>query len=73
MKLNVFVKTGRKESKVIKNGFADYEIWVKTKPVKGAANKELIEVLSGYFGVKKSDLRIVRGLASPKKVLEIRS
>lgn len=72
MKIDVFVKTGKKERKVIKNSFADYEVWVKARPVKGAANKELITVLSDYFNVRKSNLRIVRGLTSPRKLIELK-
>lgn len=40
-------------------------------PVKGAANRQLIEVLADLFGVKKSEVRIVRGASSRNKVVEI--
>lgn len=72
MRISVMVKTGKKESKIIKNDFANYEVWVKAKPIKGAANKELIEVLSNYFSVKQYNLRIIKGLTSPTKVLELK-
>jgi uncharacterized protein len=71
MNLDVTVKTGKQESKVIKNGFADYEVWVKARPVKGAANKEVINVLADYFSVRKNDIRIVRGLTTSKKIIEL--
>jgi uncharacterized protein (TIGR00251 family) len=71
MKISVKVKTGKKKSKVIKNDFADYEVWVKSRPVKGAANKELIKVLADYFNTKKSNLRIKSGLTSPTKIIEL--
>ena len=69
--MDVLVKIGKKESKVIKNGFGDYEVWIKARPVKGAANKELIKVLANYFNVKPYNLRIVKGLNSPKKIVEL--
>jgi uncharacterized protein YggU (UPF0235/DUF167 family) len=72
MKINVLVKTGKKENKVIKNDFADYEVWVKSQPVKGAVNKELINVFSDYFNIKKCKLWILRGLTSKKKVIELK-
>jgi uncharacterized protein len=41
-------------------------------PVGGAANEQLIEVIAEATGVKKSSIRIVRGLSSKKKVIEIK-
>lgn len=72
MRINVFVKSGKKESKVIKKDFGEYEVWVKAKPVKGAANKEIIDVLANYFSVKPYNLRIVKGLTSPLKIIELK-
>jgi uncharacterized protein YggU (UPF0235/DUF167 family) len=72
MRLTVHIKTGKGESKVIKHEFAVYEVWVKARPVKGAANKELIVTLANYFSVKTYNLRIVSGLTSPLKILELR-
>jgi uncharacterized protein (TIGR00251 family) len=40
-------------------------------PAEGAANAQLIEVLSDTLGVRKSSMRIVRGLSSRNKVVEI--
>ncbi len=40
-------------------------------PVEGEANRQLIEVLSEAFRVKKSSVRIVRGLSSKRKTVEI--
>ena len=72
MRIDVLIKTGKKEVKVIKKDFSDYEVWVKSRPVKGAANKELIKLLSNYFGLSAGDLWIVRGVTSRRKVLEIK-
>jgi uncharacterized protein (TIGR00251 family) len=41
-------------------------------PVGGEANEQLIEVLSEATGVRKSDIRIIRGHAAKNKVVEIR-
>lgn len=41
-------------------------------PVGGAANEQLIEVLAKATGMKKSSIRIVRGLSSKRKVIEIK-
>jgi len=71
MRINVSVKAGKQESRVIKKDFGEYEVWVKARPVKGAANKEIIEVLANYFSVKPYNLRIAKGLTSPLKVIEL--
>ncbi len=71
MDINVRVKTGKKENRVIKNDFADYEVWVKSPPIRGLANKELIKVLAAHFNVKEYDLRIIKGLTSPFKILRL--
>lgn len=41
-------------------------------PVEGAANEQLVEVLSEAFGIKKSDITILQGLSSKRKVVEIK-
>ncbi|GAB4489256.1 MAG: DUF167 domain-containing protein [Thermodesulfovibrionales bacterium] len=40
-------------------------------PVEGEANEQLIEVIAAALGVKKSSVRIVRGLSSKRKTLEV--
>ncbi|MCC7518251.1 MAG: DUF167 domain-containing protein [Verrucomicrobiae bacterium] len=42
-------------------------------PVEGAANEALIRLLAEHFGVRRSRLRIVAGLASRLKQVEISS
>jgi hypothetical protein len=71
MRIEIKIKPGKKTAKVIKQDFASYEVWVKSPPIKGAANRELLKVLSDYFNVKVYDLRIVSGLTSPMKIIEM--
>lgn len=40
-------------------------------PVDGAANEALIELLAEYFDTSKNKIKIVRGLTSKNKVVEI--
>lgn len=47
------------------------KVKVNAPPVGGAANEELIEILSDQFKVRKSAIRIIRGNASKDKVVEI--
>ena len=37
----------------------------------GKANKKLVEILSKHFSKPKSSIRIVKGLTSKNKVIEI--
>jgi uncharacterized protein (TIGR00251 family) len=41
-------------------------------PVEGAANEQLIEVLSAATGFRKSDISIVRGVSSKRKTIKIK-
>lgn len=41
-------------------------------PVDGAANEQLIEILSEELGVRKSAISIIKGLSSRQKVVEIK-
>ena len=46
-------------------------IGITAKPQKGKANKELIEKISKHFGVLKSNVRIISGEKSRKKLVEV--
>jgi uncharacterized protein (TIGR00251 family) len=47
------------------------KIKLHAAPVGGAANEELIEVLSEVFGIKKRAIKIISGQSSRNKVIEI--
>jgi len=40
-------------------------------PIEGAANEQLIEVMADELNVKRSQVKIIRGLSSRVKVVEI--
>lgn len=44
---------------------------VHAKPVDGRANDELLHLISAYFGVRSSAVRIVSGQTSRDKILDI--
>lgn len=59
-----------------KSGIAGIEddtlkIRVTSPPLKGAANKECIEVLSKVLGIKKNSMEIIGGETSRRKTLKI--
>ncbi|MER5176371.1 MAG: DUF167 domain-containing protein [Candidatus Nitrosocosmicus sp.] len=49
----------------------EIEISVNSTPIKGKANKEIIQKISDYFNVKTNNVKIVHGLHSKTKVVDI--
>lgn len=47
------------------------KIRLTSAPIDGAANEQLIEVLSEELNIKKNSIRIIRGQSSRRKVIEI--
>ena len=46
-------------------------VGVMARPEKGKANEEIINKISRHFKVSKSSVRIVSGMTSKRKVIEI--
>lgn len=72
MKISVKVKPGAREYKVEKVDGNNYNVWVKERPEKGKANEAVIRVLAGYFKVPKSNVVVVTGFSSKRKIVEIK-
>ena len=70
MIINVRVFPNSRDVKIIKNG-DKIKVYLKSKPEKGKANKELIDILSKHFNVEKNRIRIIKGERSRNKVVEI--
>jgi uncharacterized protein (TIGR00251 family) len=47
-------------------------VYLTSPPVDGAANEQLIEVLSEELGVRRSAVHIMRGLSSREKLIEVK-
>ncbi|MHA1380338.1 MAG: DUF167 domain-containing protein [Candidatus Helarchaeota archaeon] len=69
--IQILVKTNSKKQEIQKISVASYEIWLKSKPERGKANKELIKLLSKYFEVPQNQIQIIRGLKSKNKTIII--
>lgn len=65
--------TPRSNKSEIVGAMADGTIKIKLKapPVNGKANEELVEKLSEHFGVSKGNVKIIKGLSSKNKVVNI--
>jgi len=48
-----------------------YHVYVHSVPDKGKANKEIIKLLSKYFKTAKSNIQLISGTISKKKIFEI--
>ncbi len=46
-------------------------ISIKSQPERGKANRELVKKLAAHFGVSEDRVRIVSGLTSRKKIVEV--
>ena len=46
-------------------------VWLTAAPVDGTANRELIALVAGHYGVAKSAVTIVSGRTSRQKLLQI--
>ncbi len=71
MKINVIVIPNAKDPEVIKIDETNYKVRVDAPALNGKANKRLIEIMSEHFNVSKSSIKILRGLKSKNKMVEI--
>ncbi len=46
-------------------------IGIKSKPIKGQANKEIIKKIAKHFGVSSRQIQIKAGHSSQEKIIEI--
>ncbi len=46
-------------------------IGIKSKPIKGQANKEIIKKLAKHFGISSSRIQIKTGHKSQEKIIEV--
>ncbi len=70
-KLSVKVRPNSKQQKIEIGENGEVMIRLKSPPVKGKANAELVEFLAQEYNVKKSQVRIKSGLSSKIKQVEI--
>ncbi|NWF51984.1 MAG: DUF167 domain-containing protein [Nitrospirae bacterium] len=70
MKISVRVKPNMKEDRIVKVGDV-FTVSVKEPAREGKANEALINILSKYFKVTKSQIVILSGIKSKNKIIEI--
>ncbi|OKH18259.1 hypothetical protein NIES593_22325 [Hydrococcus rivularis NIES-593] len=71
MKIQVKVKPNSRQQKIEEVDGGSLVICLKSPPIDGKANQELIELLAKKFKVAKSQVLIKFGLSSKNKLVEI--
>ncbi|MEQ9354361.1 DUF167 domain-containing protein [Coleofasciculus sp. F4-SAH-05] len=71
MKKTVKVKPNSKTQLIEEMADGTLKVNLKSPPVDGKANKELIKLLAEKFNVTKSQIQIKSGLSSKTKLIEI--
>jgi len=72
MLIKVKVFPGSKKEGILRRSEDSFEVRVKERPERGMANRAVIELLSSYFGVPPSRIRLVKGAKSRNKIFEIK-
>lgn len=71
MLVRVRVKPNSKNPRIEETAEAGLTVYLKSPPVDGKANEELIARLAEHYGVPKSRVRIKSGPSSRTKTIEI--
>ena len=71
MQKRVKVKPNSKQQKIVEELDGSLTVHLKSPPVDGRANEELIKVLAKKFDVPKSYINIKSGAFSRQKLIEI--
>ena len=72
MLIKVKVFPNSKKEEVIKKSEESFEGKVKAKPEKGMANKEVVKLLSVYFKIPESKIKLIKGFKERNKIFEIK-
>ncbi|MFN5856409.1 MAG: DUF167 domain-containing protein [Pseudanabaenaceae cyanobacterium] len=71
MKKAIKVKPNSTQQKVMLADDGSLIVWLKSPPIDGKANTELITILAQYFNVPKAAITIKSGHSSKQKLVEI--
>lgn len=71
MKLFITAKTRAREAHIEELDPIHLVVSVKEPPVDGKANAAILRLLAKHFGIPQSSMRIIIGLQSKEKVIEV--
>ena len=67
---DIIVKPGSSQEKIVTNAGGVLTVYLRAKPHDGEANTALIKILTKYFGIPKTSIKIIRGAKSRTKTIE---
>lgn len=70
IKVKVFPNSKREE--IIEKGEDSFEVRVRERAERGLANRAVINILSFYFKIPESKIRLVKGFRQRAKIFEIK-
>jgi len=71
MKVSVLVKLSSKKNQIQPSIDGCLNVFVTAKPKNGEANRAIIKLLADYYDLPKSQIKIISGLTSRNKIIEI--
>ena len=71
MRIFIHTKPRSRHSRVERIDDTHYVVAVTAPPVDGKANEAVLEAIALHFHLRKSDVRLISGQSSRKKVVEI--
>ncbi|NMB66610.1 DUF167 domain-containing protein [Candidatus Woesearchaeota archaeon] len=71
MRINIKVKADCSFESIEEISSNNYKINLKSKPENNKANLELIKILSKYFKVDISKIKIIKGKTSKNKIVDV--
>jgi uncharacterized protein (TIGR00251 family) len=71
VRLSVHVKPRSSRTMVLGERAGALEVALRAAPVEGAANQELVELMAGLLGVRRSSVTVALGASGRSKVIEI--
>jgi len=72
MKIRVKVVTHSSQSLIEAQADSSLKVKLKSTPIKGKANEELIALLAKHYQIPKSQIEIIHGLAAKNKIVEMK-
>ena len=70
MRYAIKVKPGSSQEKIVETNEGELTIYLRAKAHDGEANNALIKLLSKYYKVPKTSIKIIRGTKSKSKIIE---
>lgn len=71
LKIKLKVKPYSRQQKIDRAADESLIVYLKSPPIDGKANQELIKLLAEYYQVTKAQIKIKSGFSAKHKIIEI--